>query len=75
MLHSHPERQVSAADLSDHQNACLTSLTSQIEQLNATMREAVDAGLSVELQRSSRHHQAGGYWGDIISPNLVKTST
>lgn len=74
MLNSHPESHMPAAEMSEHQQSCLATLSNQIEQLNASMREAVDAGLSIELQRSCRHHQTGGFWGDIIAPTIVKTA-
>jgi hypothetical protein len=61
-----------AQDLSEQQQSLLHGLSQQIEQLNASMREAVNGGLSIELQRSSRHHKDGGFWGDIIAPNVVK---
>ena len=33
---------------------------------------AVESGLSVELQRTARHHADGGYWGDLLMPIIVK---
>ena len=57
--------------LSDAQNECLADVSSQIDALNAAMRSAVEAGMTIELCRSSRHHSGGGYWGDIIAPSVV----
>ncbi len=59
-------------DLNDAQLSCLAELASQIDRLNETMRTAVDAGMSIELRRASRHHQGSGFWGDIIAPNVVR---
>jgi hypothetical protein len=32
---------------------------------------AVDAGVSVELVRSARHHGGEGNWGDLMIPVIV----
>jgi hypothetical protein len=61
-------------EMSQEQQAVLSLLSEQIEKLNASMRRAVDAGMTIELRRSSRHHQEDGYWGDIIAPAVVKTA-
>jgi hypothetical protein len=60
--------------LSDLQASTFQALAKQAENLNTAMREAVEAGLSIELQRMSRHHRDGGYWGDILAPTIVKRS-
>ncbi len=60
------------SQLSDHQASRFQALAQQAEHLNTAMREAVEAGLSIELQRMSRHHRDGGYWGDILAPTIVK---
>ncbi len=69
MLNIHPG-QDHAANLNDHQQSCLTALNAQISQLNDSMRAAVDAGLTIELHRSARHHQEEGNWGDLIRPTV-----
>jgi hypothetical protein len=33
---------------------------------------AVEAGVSVELIRSARHHCGNGNWGDLLTPIIVK---
>ena len=58
--------------LSDDQRSMLQTLAADIEKLNSSMRDAVDAGLSIELERASRHHHSAGYWGDIVAPRIVK---
>jgi hypothetical protein len=35
-------------------------------RLNEAVRRAIDAGFSVELVRTSRHHDGAGNWGDQI---------
>ncbi len=60
------------SQLSEHQASTFQALAQQAENLNIAMREAVEAGLSIELQRLSRHHRDGGYWGDILAPMIVK---
>jgi hypothetical protein len=58
--------------LSKQQQHSFQALAQQAENLNTAMRQAVEAGLSIELQRLSRHHRNGGYWGDILMPMIVK---
>jgi hypothetical protein len=63
---------MSHTSLSAHQASTFQALALQAENLNIAMREAVEAGLSIELQRLSRHHRNGGFWGDILQPTIVK---
>ena len=58
--------------LTDRQMDCIEAVAAQLDRLNATIRAAVDAGLSVELQRSERYHCGGGCWGDMMKPVIVK---
>lgn len=44
----------------------------QLSRLNAAVRDAVQAGLSVEIQRASRHHSGCGCWGDQMAPVLTR---
>jgi hypothetical protein len=62
------------SQLSVLQASTFQALAKQAEILNIAMREAVEAGLSIELQRMSRHHRDGGFWGDILAPTIVKRS-
>jgi hypothetical protein len=57
--------------LNDTQLRVYADVTTQIERLNAAVREAVNTGLSIELQRVSRHHDEAGAWGDIMKPALA----
>jgi hypothetical protein len=54
------------------QRASLDDVTEILERLNKSICNAVDSGLSIELQRASRHHAGGGFWGDIMKPCVVK---
>jgi hypothetical protein len=74
MLSIKSEDTIQCDNLSDHQHQSIQALATNIENLNAAMRDAVDAGLSIELQRTARHHHASGFWGDLVSPQIVKRS-
>jgi len=39
-------------------------------RLNEAVRRAIAAGYSVELVRTSRHHDGSGNWGDQIVPTV-----
>jgi len=39
-------------------------------RLNEAVRRAIEAGYSVELVRTSRHHDGAGNWGDQIVPSV-----
>jgi hypothetical protein len=41
------------------------------ERAQAVMR-AVEAGLSVEIIRTARHHSDAGFWGDLVVPVITK---
>ena len=58
--------------LTDAQMDCIEAVAAELERLNAVIRAAVDAGLSVELHRSERYHCGGGCWGDMMRPVVVK---
>ncbi len=74
MLQTLENQSLAQIDLNDQQANCMAALANQIDALNETMRNAVETGLSIELRRTSRHHQGGGYWGDIIAPNVIKSA-
>jgi hypothetical protein len=63
-----------ASTMNDEQKAAIRMLANDLHRLNAAVIRAVDAGLSVELQRSARHHHDAGYWGDLLTPIIVKQS-
>ncbi len=63
-----------SSEMSDPQQAAIRSLAHDLHRLNQAVVRCVEAGLSVELQRTARHHTEGGYWGDLLVPIVVKQS-
>lgn len=61
-----------ATTMDERQQAAIRMLANQLHRLNAAVAEAVESGLSIELQRASRHHHQDGYWGDLLTPIVVK---
>ncbi len=69
-----------AADLSSEresavsadQETAIRQLANDLHRLNHAVMKAVDAGVSVELVRSARHHGGNGNWGDMMVPVIVK---
>lgn len=47
-------------------------LANDLHRLNQSVIRAVDAGVSVELIRSSRHHNGNGQWGDLLVPVITR---
>ena len=58
--------------MSDSQQAAIRALGNELHRLNQAVVRCVESGLSVELQRTARHHAEGGYWGDLMVPIVVK---
>ena len=46
-------------------------LANDLHRLNQSVMKAVEAGVSVELVRSARHHGGDGNWGDLLIPVVV----
>jgi hypothetical protein len=46
-------------------------LANDLHRLNQSVMKAVEAGVSVELVRSARHHGGDGHWGDLLIPVVV----
>lgn len=63
------EEQASA--MSMDQQAAIRILANDLHRLNQAVMQAVDAGVSVELVRSARHHGGDGNWGDLLTPVVV----
>jgi hypothetical protein len=53
---------------SREQDVALRGLATSLHRLNEAVRRAVDAGLTVELRRTARYHDAKGHWGDQTVP-------
>jgi hypothetical protein len=53
------------------QQAVIRMVANDLHRLNQSVMKAVDAGVSVELVRSARHHGGDGNWGDLLIPVVV----
>ena len=60
--------------MSEDQQAAIRALGNELHRLNQAVVRCVESGLSVELQRTARHHAEGGYWGDLLVPVVMKQS-
>ena len=66
------EEQSSSLSL-DQQNT-IRMLANDLHRLNHSVMKAVEAGVSVELVRSARHHGGDGNWGDLLLPVVMARS-
>ena len=57
--------------MSTDQQAAIRMLANDLHRLNQAVMKAVEAGVSVELVRSARHHGGDGNWGDLLIPVIV----
>jgi hypothetical protein len=53
------------------QQAMIRMVANDLHRLNQSVMKAVEAGVSVELVRSARHHGGEGNWGDLMIPVIV----
>ena len=60
-----------ATTMSTDQQAAIRVLANDLHRLNQAVMQAVEAGVSVELVRSARHHGGNGNWGDLLVPVVV----
>jgi hypothetical protein len=60
-----------ASTMSVDQQATIRMLANDLHRLNQSVMKAVEAGVSVELVRSARHHGGDGNWGDLLIPVIV----
>ena len=60
-----------ASSMTEEQKAAIRMLANDLHRLNAAVMKAVDAGISVELIRSARHHGGAGQWGDLMTPVIL----
>ncbi|MEM7303307.1 MAG: hypothetical protein AAF468_19675 [Pseudomonadota bacterium] len=61
-----------SSSVTDNQQASIRQLANDLHRLNHSVMKAVEAGVSVELVRSARHHGGEGNWGDLMVPIIVK---
>ncbi|HHZ07646.1 MAG TPA: hypothetical protein GX405_02575 [Rhizobiales bacterium] len=64
-----------ATTMSPDQQAAIRIVANDLHRLNQSVMKAVDAGVSVELVRSARHHGGDGNWGDLLIPVIVTQSS
>ena len=57
--------------MTSEQQSAIRMLANELHRLNHAVMKAVDAGVSVELVRSARHHGGNGNWGDLMIPVVV----
>jgi hypothetical protein len=60
-----------SSSMSTDQQAAIRMVANDLHRLNHAVMKAVDAGVSVELVRSARHHGGDGNWGDLLIPVIV----
>ena len=60
-----------SSSMSSEQQASIRILANDLHRLNQSVMRAVEAGVSVELIRSARHHGGDGNWGDLLTPVVV----
>lgn len=60
-----------ASSMSDDQQSVIRMVANDLHRLNQSVMKAVEAGVSVELVRSARHHGGNGNWGDLLIPVIV----
>ncbi len=63
--------EMSSAMSMDEQSA-IRMVANDLHRLNQSVMKAVEAGISVELIRSARHHCGNGNFGDLLTPVIVK---
>ena len=64
-----------AITMSDDQQAAIRMVANDLHRLNQSVMKAVEAGMSVELVRTARHHGGDGNWGDLLIPVIVARQT
>ncbi|MFC7066510.1 hypothetical protein [Brucella rhizosphaerae] len=64
-----------STSMSTDQQSAIRMLANDLHRLNQSVMNAVEAGVSVELVRSARHHGGEGNWGDLLIPVIVTRTT
>ena len=59
--------------LEDDQATAIRMLANEIHRLNQSVVRAVEAGVSIELVRTARHHGSDGSWGDLVVPDIKQS--
>ena len=63
-----------STSMTAEQQAAIRSLANDLHRLNHSVIKAVEAGVSVELVRSARHHAGDGHWGDLMIPVVIASN-
>ena len=58
--------------MNNDEQAAIRMVANDLHRLNQSVMKAVEAGVSVELIRSARHHSGDGNFGDLLTPVIVK---
>lgn len=66
-------RRLPVADEPAHERA-VRRVAEAVHRMNEAVLRAVEAGVSVELVRVSRHHDGSGNWGDQMIPMIREAS-
>jgi phage gp46-like protein len=53
-------------------DATIRILANNLHRMNESLRAAVEAGVTIELMRTSRFHSEAGSWGDQMTPILIQ---
>ncbi len=61
-----------ASLMSTDEQTAIRMVANDLHRLNQSVMKAVEAGVSVELIRSARHHCGNGNFGDLLTPVIVK---
>lgn len=61
-----------ATPMTMEQTHAMGMVQARMESLNAAIRDAVEAGVSLQLERASRYHCGRGAWGDVMAPVVIK---
>ncbi|MDQ2101548.1 SMc00767 family acetate metabolism repressor [Azospirillum isscasi] len=59
-------------NLTAEQESAIRVLANSLHRLNDAVVKAVEAGVTVELMRTARYHNATGNWGDQLTP-MIRT--
>ncbi|MDX3929610.1 MAG: hypothetical protein QHC90_27905 [Shinella sp.] len=60
-----------SSSMTPDQQAMIRMVANDLHRLNQSVMKAIEAGVSVELVRSARHHGGDGNWGDLLIPVIV----
>jgi non-canonical (house-cleaning) NTP pyrophosphatase len=72
VTHVKARAEAQSSSMNECQKLAINRLANELHRLNNAVIAAVESGISVELQRGARHHAAGGFWGDLMIPIVVK---